>query len=120
MVFRTDYSYEKYLMYALTSTVNTLCMAEMEYHGKCVHTLGRIQNIAIMSIIDFFYRFCYLVTQTVAPRLPYFQGISFCIQYLASNPHKPIVILLMIMVAQISSDLYGLGIQWKNKQPIIV
>ena len=28
--------------------------------------------------------------QTVAPTIPGFQGINSCIQYLASNPHKPI------------------------------
>ena len=33
---------------------------------------------------------CRLVIQTLAPTLPCFQGINFCIQYLASRPHKPI------------------------------
>ena len=62
----------------------------MEYHGKFGHTLGRIQHIALMSRIDLFYATCRLETQTVAPTLPGFQGIKRCVQYLASNPHKPI------------------------------
>ena len=62
----------------------------MEYDGKFGHTLGRVQNIALMSIIDLFYATCCLATQTVAPTLPGFQGIKRCIEYLASQPHKPI------------------------------
>ena len=62
----------------------------MEYHGNFGHTLGRIQHIALMSRIDIFYTACLLATQTMAPTLPGFQGIKWCIQYLASNPHKPI------------------------------
>ena len=62
----------------------------MEYHGKFVHTLGRIQHIALMSRIDLFYATCFLATQNVAPTLPGFQGIKLCVQYLASHPHKPI------------------------------
>ena len=62
----------------------------MEYHGKFGHTLGRIQHIALMSIIELFCETCCLETQTVAPTLPGFQGIKRCLQYLASQPHKPI------------------------------
>ena len=62
----------------------------MEYHGKFVHTLGRIQHITLMSRIDICYATCRLATQTVAPNLPGFQGIKLCVQYLDSHPHKPI------------------------------
>ena len=43
-----------------------------------------------MSIIDIFYTVCCLRTQTVVPTLPYLQGINRRIQYLTTNPHKPI------------------------------
>ena len=62
----------------------------MEYHGKFGHTLGRIQHISLMIIIDLCYATCCLDTQTVAPTLPGFQGIKQCVQYLDSHPHKPI------------------------------
>ena len=55
-----------------------------------VHTVGQIQNISIMRIIDIYYTAFYIVTQTVAPTIPGFQGLNHCIQYLASHPHKPI------------------------------
>ena len=64
--------------------------AEVENNGKFGHTIGRIQHIALMSIIDHFYATCNLATQTVAPNLPGFQGTKLCVQYLASHPHKPI------------------------------
>ena len=88
--FRTDSSYEKELLDALPLTGHALQKAEMEYHGKCVHTLGRIQHIGLMSRIDLCYATYRLATQTVAPTLPEFQGIKRCVQYLASHPHKPI------------------------------
>ena len=62
----------------------------MEYHGKFGHTLGIIQHIALMSIIDLYYETCSLSTQTVAPTLLVFQGIKICVQYLAIHPHRPI------------------------------
>ena len=62
----------------------------MEYHGKFGHTLGRIQNIAIMSRIDLCYATYHMATQTVEPNLPGFQGIKLGVKYLASHPHKPI------------------------------
>ena len=62
----------------------------MEYHGKFVHTLGRIQHIALMSRIYICYATCRLETQTVTPTLLGFQGIKRCVQYLAILPHKPI------------------------------
>ena len=43
-----------------------------------------------MRRIDLYYETCCLFTQTVAPNPPGFQGIKRCVQYLASNPHKPI------------------------------
>ena len=77
-------------MAALPLTVNSLCKEEMEYHGNFGHTIGRIQQIDIMIRIDICYTDCRLATQTVAPNLPFFQGIKRCIQYLDSHPHKPI------------------------------
>ena len=41
-------------MAALPLTGHTPHNAEMEYHGKFEHTLGRIQHVDIMSIIDIF------------------------------------------------------------------
>ena len=52
--FRTDYSYEKELLAALPLTRHALHKAEMEYHRKFGHTLGRIEHISLMSIIVFF------------------------------------------------------------------
>ena len=77
-------------MAALSLTGHALHNAEMEYHGKFGHTLGRIQHISLMSRIDLCYATCCLATQTVAPILLGFQGIKRCVQYLASHPHKPI------------------------------
>ena len=62
----------------------------MEYHGKFGHTLGRIQNIALMSRIDLCHATCRLETQTVLPTLPGVQGIKRCVQYMASHPHKSV------------------------------
>ena len=62
----------------------------MNYNRKNGHTLGRIQHIAIMGRIDNCYTDFHIVTQTVAPSIPGFQGTKTCIQYLASHPHKPI------------------------------
>ena len=62
----------------------------MEYHGKFGHILESIQHISLMSRIDFCYATCRLATQTVAPTLPGLQGIKRCVQYLASQQHKPI------------------------------
>ena len=74
----------------LPLTLHALHKEEMEYHGKFGHTLVRIQHIALMSRIEFFYATCRLANQTVAPTLPGFQGIKRCVQYMAIHPHKPI------------------------------
>ena len=71
-------------------TGHSLHKAELEYHGKYGHTLGRIQHIALMSIIDLCYATCSLGTKNMSPTLLGFQGIKRCVQYLASHPHKPI------------------------------
>ena len=62
----------------------------MEYHGKFGHNFGRIQHISLISICD---ATCCLETQTMSPTLPGFQGIKCCVQYLDSQPHKPILYL---------------------------
>ena len=77
-------------MDALPLTGSALNKAEMEYYGKFVHTIERIQQIDLMSIIGIFYQTCCLSTQTVSPNIPGFQGINRCVQYLASHLHKPI------------------------------
>ena len=41
-----------------------------------------------MNRIDIFNTDCRMVTQTVAPTLPGFQGLKHCIKNLASHPHK--------------------------------
>ena len=88
--FRTESAYEKELMAALPLTGHALHTTEMEYHGKFVHTLGRIQHIARMSRIDICYATFRLANQNVASTLTGFQGIKRFVQYLASHPHKPI------------------------------
>ena len=77
-------------MYALPLERNAMHKLEIEYHGKFVHTLGRIQHISLMIRIDICYATCNIVTQTVAPTIPGFQGIKHCVQYLASHPNKTI------------------------------
>ena len=62
---------------------------------------------------------CRLETQTMAPTLPYFQGIKRCVQFIASHPHETIFIFLIIMMDKMSPDLYGLGIKLKTTQPTI-
>ena len=44
-----------------------------------------------MSIIDILHIAYRLGTQTVAPKLPGFQGLKIRIQYFATHPHKPIL-----------------------------
>ena len=92
----------------------------MEYHGKFEHTLGRIHHISIMSIIDICYTFFRLVIQTLSPTLPGFQGLNIFILYLSSRPHKPIFILLVLIMYQISSDLHVVVLKFNTTQPIIV
>ena len=92
----------------------------MEYHGKFGHALGSIQHIALMSIIDIFYATCHLDPQTLAPTLPFFQGIKCCVQYLDIHPHKPIFYPSIFIVDQISSGLHGVEIKLKTTQPRIV
>ena len=54
------------------------------------------------------------------PNLPSFQCIKLYVQYLASQPHKPMFILLILMMDQISSDLNGVGIKLNTTLPKIV
>ena len=114
--FLIDSSYENELLAALPLTGDSLHKTETEYHGKLGHTIGRIHHIYIMSITDICYTTYCLATQTVAPTIPGFQGIKQCIQYLSSHQHKPIFILLIIMMDQMSSGLHGLGFKLKTTQ----
>ena len=54
-----------------------------------------------MSKVYICYAKCRLATKTVAPTLPGFEDIKRRVQYLPSHPHKPIFILLILMMAQI-------------------
>ena len=47
----------------------------MEYNGKFGHNFSGIQHIAILIRIDICYTAWLLVTQTVSPTLPGFQGL---------------------------------------------
>ena len=67
-------------MGALPLTINSLCKAEMEYHSKFVHTIGRIYHIAIMRTIHICYTDFRLGTQTVAPNFPGVQDLKRYIQ----------------------------------------
>ena len=78
----------------------------MEYYGKFGHTIGRIQHITLMSIIDIFHTAFPLSNQTVAPTLPVFQGLKRCIQHIDSHPHKTIFYPLIIIMDQMSSYLH--------------
>ena len=77
-------------MAALPLTGHALHKAEMEYHGKFGHTLGRIQHISLLRRIGLLYATYRLENQTVAPTLPGFQGIKRFVQYLSRHPDKPI------------------------------
>ena len=46
-----------------------------------------------------------------------FQGIKFCVKYLAINPHKPILYPFNSYMDQMSSDLHGVGIKLNTTQP---
>ena len=70
--FRTDSTYKNELMDAPPLIGNALHRAEMEYHEKFGHNLGRIQHISLMSIIEIFYATCRIATQNVAHTLPGF------------------------------------------------
>ena len=68
-------------MSVLTLTENALHKANIKYHGKFGHTLGIIKYIALMSRFYICYATCRLANQTVAPNLPGFEGINFCVLY---------------------------------------
>ena len=67
-------------MAVLLLTGNALHKAEMEYHVKFGHTLGRVQQIALMITIEIYYETCSIATQNVAPTLTGFQGLNQSIQ----------------------------------------
>ena len=113
---RTDYIYEIELMATIPLAGNALHKPEMEYNGNFGHNLGRIQHMALISRIDICCETCFLSTQTVAPNIPGFQGINRCVQYLVSHPHKPIFYRYIPMMAQMSSELYGVGIKLNATQ----
>ena len=62
--FRVDSTYEKELLDEIPLTGNVLHKEEMEYHGTFGHTLGRIQHIALMSILGIYYATYCIETKT--------------------------------------------------------
>ena len=78
-------------MAELPLTGENLRKAALEYHAKFGHVIVEIQHISLISRTDICYATCCIVTQTVAPTLPCFQGIKQCVQYLASHTHKSII-----------------------------
>ena len=118
--FITDSAYQEDIMASLRLTGNSLHKSEIEYHGKFGNIIGRIQHTPIMSKIYICYTACVLVTQTVVPNIPCFKYLNLCIQYMVSHPHKTVFILLIPMMAQMSSYLHGVGSKLKTKQPRIV
>ena len=64
-----------------------------------------------------FYIALRLETQTVTPTLLGYQGLKKCIQYLASRPHKPILIPIVNSMNQMPSELHGVEIRLKATQP---
>ena len=118
--FRTDYSHEKELLAALPLTAHFLQKAEMEYHGKFGHTLGRIQHIDLMIKIDLCYATCRLATQTVAPTLPRFQVSNDVFNIWLVTHINLYFILLILMMDQMLSGSHGVEIKLKTTQPKIV
>ena len=91
----------------------------MEHHGKFGHTSGWIYHIFIMSRIYIRYIAFHLGTQTVVTTLPCFQNLKHCILYLSSHPKKYSFVLLIIMMAKISSDSYLMGLKFNTTQSTI-
>ena len=88
--FWTEYTHEKEIMDQIIFAGNELQKSEREYHGNFGHTIGWIQHIDITITIEICYTYFHPRTKTVAPTLPYFQGLKRCIKYIATHPHKPI------------------------------
>ena len=107
-------------MAAVPLTGNALHKAEMEYLGNFGNTLGMIQHISLIIIVDVFYATCHLATQTAAPNIPGFQSINHSVCILLVTHINPYFIFLIIMMAQMSSYLHGVVIKLKTTQPIIV
>ena len=105
---------KKELMDAIPLTINALHKAEIEYHGKFGHTLGRIQHIALVIIID-------ISTQPIVYK-PKLWHIILSVSNVSSamfdicliNHVNPSFTLLIIMIAQISSDLHIVGVNFNN------
>ena len=107
-------------MAALPLTGTALHKAEMEYHGKFGHTIGSIQHTNLISRIDMF-------TQPVVyqPKLWHLRFLISKVSIYVFNiwlvTHiNQYFFLLILMMDQMSSDLHGMGINLKSKQPRIV
>ena len=90
-------------MAALALTGITLHKAEMEYHGKFGHTLGRIQHIDLMRRIKIFMQ--PVICQHKLWHLLFLvSNVSSAVLNIRIVTHiNPYFILLLLMMYQISS-----------------
>ena len=107
-------------MAAFPLTGNALRKSEMEYHRKFGNNLGRIQHIALMIRIK-----CFTQPDFWKPKLWHTHLLDYKASSAALNSWlithlNQNFILIIIMMAQMSSDLHGVGIKLKTRQPIIV
>ena len=89
----------------------------MEYYGKFGQTFRRIQHIDNMIITEICSTACRLGGRNVAYNIPGFKYHKCCIQYMASHPHKPIFIIMIIVMDQISSYLHVVWVNLKASKP---
>ena len=106
-------------MDALPLIGNALHKAEMEYSGKFGHTLGQIHYISLMSRIEIF-------TQPAVyqPKMWHLLFLVFKVSSAVFNIWlvtliNAYFILIVFIMAQISSDSHGVGIKWKTTHPRI-
>ena len=91
-------------MSAVLLTKNDHYKSEMGYHDYFQHTLGWIYKNFYLDKIEICYTACHMINRSVSPTIPGFQGLKRCIQHMTSHPNKPIFILQVIIIDQISQD----------------
>ena len=104
-------------MATISLTGNALDKAEIEYHGMFWHTIGSIQRISFMIRMKFVTQL--VVYQHKLWRLLFlvFKMSSAVFNIWIVTHINPSFILLIIMMAQIKSDLFGVVIKLNNTQP---
>ena len=103
-------------MAALPLRGNALHSTEIEYEGKFRLALGRIQQIDLMSRIDIFTqpdvwkpKLCHLLFLV--------SKVSIAAFYIwLVTLINPSFIIIIILIAKISSELDVVGIKWKTTQ----